>query len=167
MWIQETMMTTDLSNLLLEIAGETLEQLAFIFSFPDDLDPEAIWTGASTACRVTFSGPTQGEVLLVISSAALPELTANMLGLDDDETPPEDQQQDALCEALNVICGNLLPRIGGVEAVFDIQAPAIIDAESARARATEFNAQSDGCARALLSLDDGECQLYLHMNDAA
>lgn len=160
-------MKTDHSELLLEIAGETLEQLAFIFSFPDEMDPDAIWEEAATGCRVAFTGPMHGEVLLVISSAAMPELAANMLGLDEDETPPEDQQQDALREALNVICGNLLPRIGGVEAVFDIQAPEIMNADVAKNRVKKLNANPNGCASAFLSLDDGECQLYMMIDEAA
>lgn len=154
-------MTQEHSDLLREIAGETLEQLAFIFSYADDMDPEAIWEKDATGCRVAFNGPTQGELLLNMSTAALPELAANMLGLDEGEIPPEDQQQDALREALNVICGNLLPRIGGVEAVFDIQPPEILPADGARALAEEFMAAPRGCASAFLSLDDGECQLYL------
>ena len=154
-------MTQEHSELLLEIAGATLEQLAFIFSFPDDMDPEAIWEEDVTGCQVTFSGPSEGGLLVIISTAALPELTANMLGLDDGVAPPEDHQKDALREALNVICGNLLPRLGGVEAVFDIQAPEILGAETARTQLEKIKSDPQGCASALLSLDDGECQLYL------
>jgi len=148
------------SELLMEVAGETLEQLAFMFSFPDDMDPDAIWAESVTGCYVSFSGHTRGELLMLISSAALPELAANMLGLEEDETPPDEQQKDALREALNVICGNLLPRVGGVEAVFDIQAPEIIGAEAAKAMVDEYQSSSQSCAIALLSLDEGECQLY-------
>lgn len=149
------------SDVLLEVAGETLEQLAFIFSFPDDMDPDAIWEGDVTGCRVSFSGPFQGGLLLLISTAALPELAANMLGLDEEETPPDDQQKDALREALNVICGNLLPRIGGADAVFDIDAPTLLEADAAKALQEEYMADGEGCATAFLSLDEGECQLYL------
>ena len=148
------------SDVLMEVAGETLEQLAFIFSFPDDMDPDAIWAESVTGCHVTFSGHAKGGVLMLISSAALPELAANMLGLEEDETPPDDQQKDALREALNVICGNLLPRIGGVEAIFDIQAPEILEAEALKAMMNEYRSEPQGYASALLSLDEGECQLY-------
>lgn len=149
------------SDILLEVAGETLEQLAFIFSFPDEMDPEAIWENDVTGCRVSFSGPYQGELLLLITTAALPELASNMLGLDEAEPPPVDQQKDALREALNVICGNLLPRIGGVDAVFDIGAPALLEADAAKAMRDDCLAGGEGCATAFLSLDEGECQLYL------
>ena len=49
-------MNHEYSEALMEIAGETLEQLAFIFSFPDDMDPESIWEEDVIACRVAFSG---------------------------------------------------------------------------------------------------------------
>jgi len=149
------------SNVLMEVAGETLEQLAFIFSFPDDMDSDAIWAENVTGCRVTFSGQNQGGLLMLISSDALPELAANMLGLEEDEAPPLDQQHDAVREALNVICGNILPRIGGVEAVFDIQKPEILATEAARAMMNAYQSDPQGYASARLSLDEGECQLYL------
>jgi len=157
-------MNQEHSDLLMEIAVQTLEQLAFIFSFPDDTDPEAIWGEAATGCHVEFSGPSQGELLLIISNAAMPELTSNMLGMEEDEVPPEDQQHDALREALNVICGNLLPRIGGTEAVYDIQPPEILDAGAARSLLDQIKTDQRDYASALLSLDDGGCQLYMRLD---
>jgi len=157
-------MNQEHSDLLMEIAAQTLEQLAFIFSFPDDTDPDAIWEEAATGCHVEFSGPSQGALLLLISNAAMPELTSNMLGMDEDEVPPEDQQHDALREALNVICGNLLPRIGGTEAVYDIQPPEILDAGAARLLLDQIKTDQRDYASALLSLDDGGCQLYMRLD---
>jgi CheY-specific phosphatase CheX len=148
------------SNVLMEVAGETLEQLAFIFSFPDDMDSDGIWAESVTGCHVTFNGQAEGGLLMLISSDALPELAANMLGLEEDETPPLDQQHDAMREALNVICGNILPRIGGAEAVFDIQKPEIVEAEAAKAMMNAYQSDPQGYASARLSLDEGECQLY-------
>jgi len=149
------------SSALMEVAGETLEQLAFIFSFPDDEDSDALWAESVTGCQVTFSGQRQGGLLMLISSDALPELAANMLGLEENETPPVDQQQDALREALNVICGNVLPRIGGAAAVFDIQKPEVLETGAARALMNEYRSDPQRYASARLSLDEGECQLYL------
>lgn len=155
------------SEPLMEVAGETLEQLAFMFSFPDDMDPDAIWAADVVGAQVGFDGPVTGNLLLAISSAALPELTANMLGLDEDAAIPEDQQKDALKEALNVICGNLLPRIGGVEAVFDIRPPVILDTDTVRQKVAAARENPGAWSSALLSLDEGACQLYLRTNAAA
>ena len=159
-------MTRNHSEQLLEVAGETLEQLAFVFSFPEEANPAAIMDAEVTGAHVGFSGPQKGELLLVVTSAVLPELAANMLGLDEGEEPPEDQQRDALREALNVICGNLLPRIGGEEAVFDIQPPVILDGAAAKARMAECQADAAEWSLAALSLDEGQCQLYLRSSEA-
>ncbi len=158
-------MGPDYSQILSEVAAETLEQLAFIFSFADDPDESALWNEDITGCRVSFSGPRQGEILLAINSAVLPELAANMLGMDDDEEPSQEHQQDALREALNVICGNLLPKIGGVEAVFDISAPAIHPGAEMRSRVEALKSTHADCGAAFLSLDDGECQIYLRYDE--
>ena len=159
-------MTHNHSRELLEVAGETLEQLAFVFSFPDDTHPDTLWETEVTGARVAFSGPVRVELLLVISQAAVPELAANMLGLDEGLVPPEDQQQDALKEALNVICGNLLPRIGGAEAVFDIQSPEALDGAAVKRSVDEWRQQAKTLSSAALSLDEGECQLYLSCSEA-
>ncbi len=153
------------SQLLSEVAAETLEQLAFIFSLSDDPDENTIWNENVTGCHVTFSGPHQGEILLAINSAVLPELAANMLGMDDDEEPSLEHQEDALREALNVICGNLLPKIGGVEAVFDISAPAIHPGAAMQSKVEALKSTHTDCGAAFLSLDDGECHIYLRYDN--
>ncbi len=154
------------SQLLSEVAAETLEQLAFIFSFSDDPDENAIWNENVTGCHLTFSGHHQGEILLAINSAVLPELAANMLGMDDDEEPSQEHQEDALREALNVICGNLLPKIGGVEAVFDISAPAIHPGAEMQSKVEALKSTRTDCGAAFLSLDDGECHIYLRYDES-
>ncbi len=158
-------MSRSYSQILSEVAAETLEQLAFIFSFAEDPEEDAIWDEDVTGCHVTFSGPHQGEILLVINSAVLPELAANMLGMDDDEEPPQEHQEDALKEALNVICGNLLPKIGGVEAVFDISAPAIHPVAAMQPKVEALKTAPAGCGAAFLSLDEGECHIYLRYDE--
>ena len=158
-------MRHDYSLLLSEVAADTIEQLAFIFSFPDDPDESAFWDEAVTGCHVTFGGPHQGEILLAANSAVLPELAANMLGLDDEDAPPLEHQEDALREALNVICGNLLPKIGGVEAVFNISTPAVVPGEEMRNRVVTFKMASPDFGAAYLSTDEGECLIYLRYDE--
>ena len=149
------------SQLLAEVAADTLEQLAFIFSFTDDPDENALWEDKVTGCHVTFDGPHQGEILLAANSAVLPELAANMLGMDDEEAPTREHQEDALREALNVICGNLLPKIGGIEAVFDISAPAVLPGDEMQTKLEAFKSAHPEFGAAYLSLDEGECHIYL------
>jgi chemotaxis protein CheY-P-specific phosphatase CheC len=132
---------------------ETLEKLAFIFAeSEDDLDQ------FSDAERITvsadFTGPWPGTLVMEFGVEGLAELSANMLGLDEDETISEEEQRDALKEALNIICGNVLPAIAGSEAVFNISSPQV--SEGAYAGDT-----AAATAVARLTLDEGFIVLYL------
>ncbi len=75
---------------------------------------------------ISFKGPFEGTVALSVTSELLPEICANMLGLDSDETAPAAQQRDAFKELLNVICGNLLPKLAGQDAVFYVETADIL-----------------------------------------
>ncbi|MGV3709532.1 MAG: chemotaxis protein CheX [Gemmatimonas sp.] len=98
----------------------TFEELVLIC--PDtklsDQQSEAL---VDVAVSVSFNGPLSGRLVVRASSEILPGIAENMLGADGDY--PFAVQRDALGEIANVICGNLLPRIGGAEAVFVLSAP--------------------------------------------
>jgi CheY-specific phosphatase CheX len=146
---------------LYKVAEETFESLAFMFSMPADEAP-AERPQETIAARVTFDGPFSGEVQLAIQSDLLPELTVNMLGLEE-ETPSPEQQQDALKEILNVICGNLLPAVAGTEAVFNIRAPQLL----AKDLAFRCGPSQSLLGRITLPLDSGLAELALFAEQAA
>jgi CheY-specific phosphatase CheX len=121
-------MTQKVDDILSQVVEETLSQLAFVFpeDFGYDEPNDALLeiTGV-----VEFSGPFSGSLIMETSASILTEMTANMLGSNPSEAS-EDEKADALKEILNVICGNLLPKIGGTSAVFDIGPPRVTaDAE--------------------------------------
>lgn len=142
---------------LIGAAEETFESLAFMIPMPaeDMVDGEDV---TRARARVSFTGPMTGELLLGVSTEMLPQLAANMLGLDGPSASPE-QQSDALGEVLNVICGNLLPVIAGSRAVFNVGAPiflGLVDAPPAPAGARQ-------AASAELTLDAGWAELTLYL----
>ncbi|WP_411280662.1 chemotaxis protein CheX [Gemmatimonas sp.] len=98
----------------------TFEELALLFP-EHELSPEQAAAPLDVAVSVEFRGPLRGRLVLRASSLILPSITANMLGEDASRQRP--LQRDALGELANVICGNLLPAIAGVEAVFHLSAP--------------------------------------------
>ena len=115
------------SEALRQSAEETFANLAFMFiteDAPDGSEPKPPWL----AVTLSFSGPLNGRLSMRVSSEVPAPLAANMLGLADDESPTAEQQQDALRELLNVICGNMLPILAGSDEVFDVGAPNIVDA---------------------------------------
>ena len=116
-------MNNRLNDTLCSVGHEVFESLAFILSaFEQEPESQDDSLGeARTTGTISFKGPFDGTVALSVSSELLPEICANMLGLDFDEVAPADQQRDAFKELLNVICGNLLPKLAGEEAVFDVE----------------------------------------------
>ncbi|HOW17863.1 MAG TPA: chemotaxis protein CheX, partial [Phycisphaerae bacterium] len=93
------------------VAREVLETMAFALVLPDEPAPPD--DGPVVRARVDFEGPFCGSVSLTVPEALVPELAANMLGEDDPAAPSPQQQQDALGELANVMCGNLVQALAG------------------------------------------------------
>jgi len=152
-------MNDKINNVISKVVTETIEKLVFMFASP--YDPENSTEGdPDIGVSVSFTGPFSGTLGMKVSGELLSEITVNMLGVDDeDEITPEDQN-DALKETINILCGNILPVIGGKQAVFNIGAPMIIpEGEDIKG--------NDGEELALdvkLSLDEGRCDLILFVN---
>ncbi|GBC60040.1 hypothetical protein DENIS_0982 [Desulfonema ishimotonii] len=145
-----------IEKVLYSVADEVLGKLAFIFSFPEH-ERAPMNTADAVAASVSFKGPFDGNLTMFISGAVLPELTGNMLGVDDASTT-EAQQFDALRELINVICGNLLPRIAGKRSVFNVSSPRII---SRKPGSPESYDEESLISMARLTLEEGECDLCL------
>lgn len=142
-----------------KVVAETLEKLAFMFASsydPEDSTEEDPATGVS----VSFTGPFSGTLGMKVSGEVLSEIAVNMLGVDDEDDIAHGEKDDALKETINVICGNILPVIGGKQAVFNIDVPEIIpEGEDVKVKDGE-KLVSD----IKLSLDEGRCDLVLFVN---
>ncbi len=152
-------MKTRIHNLLAQVATETFEKLAFLFAMVDteqgEVPPQAV-----SRVAVTFRGPFAGRLLIKLAQELLPELAANMLGSDETSQVTLEQQCDALKETANVICGNLLPKIGGSQAIFEIDAPRML-AEGEPDKAAEFPV---ALSTARLSVEDTCCDVLLFVD---
>lgn len=115
-------MRNPLAAELASAAIATFEQLAFlpaeVLEDPDEPDGQV-----TASCRVRFRGPASGALEMEVAGDFLGELAANMLGLEGE--PGETERRDALGEITNVICGNVLPHLGGPTAVFDLSPPEV------------------------------------------
>lgn len=123
--------THNFNDLLFKVAEKTFGELAFLLIELEEIAQSKHHSPPTWgyAARVEFSGPFGGEMHIAITENMLRPLAANMLGIDVDEELPEGVQlEDALKELLNVTCGNLLPLIGGDQAVFHIEAPMLMPA---------------------------------------
>ncbi len=146
------------SEILTGVVADTLEKLAFLFAVPLE-GPASVDTRELSTVRVRFSGPCCGGMQLSLSRPVLAELAGNMLGADDGSALSADEQHDALRELINVICGNLLPLIGGKNAEFNIQTP-FIPAGGAPG-AGEFGPVN---AASILSVESGICLVALQLD---
>jgi len=147
-------MGTSIRQVLSQVAIETFEKLAFMFAFPKEEAGQPVENRVSAG--VVFRGPFSGQVIIHISDAILPELAANMLGVEDEGAVTLDQQYDALKETLNIVCGNLLPAIAGDEPVFHVEMPRILSGGEGLSSVPESIAR--------LELDEGECEIALYVD---
>ena len=153
-------MNEKIGKILEKIVTETFEGLAFMFGFPEE-DENAGAGESMIVTRVGFQGPFSGRMIMAVTQQTVEELTANMLGLDDGEAEISTADQaDALKETINVVCGNLLPAIGGKEAVFDIHSPEILFDQTS----LESMPDEGLVAGVKLSIDDEPCRLSLYID---
>jgi CheY-specific phosphatase CheX len=109
---------TSYDALLVAAATRTFEEMCFFFAVPlltdeqRDARPEA-------AMSVRFEGPMTGRLVVRLCGGMLGRLAANMMGDAADDAA---MQRDALGEVANVVCGNLLPIIGGPSDVYVLDA---------------------------------------------
>lgn len=145
-----------------QVAADTLESLALMFLVPQEEAPQP---GPSCDKRVavTFRGPFGGALVLAVSEGVLPELAANMLGLSDISDATAAQQEDALKELVNVICGNLLPAVAGTQPVFHISAPEVLKA----GQWPQSAGQLSPAGEARLLADAGTLQLQFFVDQAS
>jgi hypothetical protein len=107
------------SEFLAEVTTRTLEELCFLFPMPL-LSDEQRDAATDASMSVRFEGPVCGRLVVRVCGGMLELLASNMLG---DAIGDGHMQRDALAEVANVVCGNLLPLIGGTDAEFSLAAP--------------------------------------------
>jgi len=148
------MSSNNYQEVLYRVAEETLESLAFMFTECDE-EEKGKESEAPTWVRISFSGPFSGSLMVGVDPGVLGELAENMLGTEDEVTLAE--KEDALRELANVICGNLLPEIGGKEEIFQLEAPQIISGEEKEIQLNRAEPQ----ARIKLPLESGLAEVVL------
>lgn len=153
-------MNPNLQRILYQISIATFEQLAFLipvgmpptFKSEPTLEvepPGSVDGGNALRCGVAFNGPINGALVLEASKMMLPELTANMLGVED---APTHLFGDALGEVANVLCGNLLGHLYP-SAVFALHPPSENVSTPGRLAASVAISLDAGRVRARFYLD--------------
>lgn len=108
-----------------------VEQLTFMFGEDVDkgeLDTEGV---AFTSASMTFAGDIAGTVTLVVPTAILGTIAANILGVEPEDISPNTVLADSLGEMLNVICGHLIMDLQGESANFVLGPPRTVAVDGA------------------------------------
>jgi CheY-specific phosphatase CheX len=134
-------------------ATATFESLALLLPTPEPSALEAAATPAH-AVRLAFDGPFRGWLALRVTDDVARALAENMLGAAEAEPA---LVRDALGEVANVVCGNVLPALGGRGAVFHLQAPGPLAVDDASWHAAPLTS---------LGVDGGRADLALHIESA-
>jgi hypothetical protein len=144
---------TDHTATLGDVTALTLETLCFFYPEVEVSELQEAATVDGTM-SVRFEGPLTGRVVVRLCGGLLPLLASNMLGDVDGDYH---MQRDALAEVTNVICGNLMPLIGGAEAAFVLRAPQpVIDLTGAAPHPTalvRFGLEESGRVDVMLYFD--------------
>ncbi len=112
-----------INNSLLEVFSSVLEESAFMFTEPGDESSLEEVTDHYVMVTIGFSGPTSGKIILAVPEEIVPQITANMLGMDEDDPLVLENPHDGLKELINVVCGNLATQIMGAEVVVNLEIP--------------------------------------------
>lgn len=154
-------MSSTMEQSLSRTTAATFEELALLFP-ESDLTPEQAAKPLDVTVSVDYRGPFNGRLVLRASQCVMPAMAANMLG--EEELGRTPLQRDALGELANVVCGNLLPIIGGAEAIFHLSAPRVHAEGDTLARDEEAPS-----ARTQFGVEDGriEAQLFVFSGHAA
>lgn len=147
-------MIKSLQDRLLAATVRTFEGLAFMMVARPDEDEE-IPESFEAGVRVRFEGIVGGTLSLVARRGILTPLATNMLG--DDAAAQPSLAVDALGEAANVICGNVLSTVDDGGRCFRLDAPARITREEAE------KARKTATARVAVSVDDGRAEVIIHL----
>jgi CheY-specific phosphatase CheX len=148
---------------IINVFCRVMESLAFYFMDPVDSQLANMEDEIQTpylCVSMRFEGPHGGLFDLYIPKGMMQTISANMLGVDESDATAISQQQDAVCELLNVICGQTITEIWGTNQIFDLRIPEIrsVDQQQIKPLLTQHNAHcfcgDDGIVLLVLTVDD-------------
>ena len=112
-------------EMLLECFTDVLEKMAFMFveiadvdEMPDDCDNHLL-------SSMSYKGAAEGKIEILFPKDLTIELSANVLGIEEDDENIDQIAYDTLKELLNVACGNILTAHYGIDPVFDLTVPEV------------------------------------------
>ena len=105
------------------VSVRILEDAAFLFvdQIQDGNKPDHNWS--ATGAELRWTGPSRGVMRVWMDPAFLAVLSANMLGIEEDDPTAAKAGIDAMREVLNMVVGNCLTEAWGPGPVFNLEIP--------------------------------------------
>ena len=112
---------------LAELAINALERTAFVVAESVDAERAAELSPPTRIARISYTGPTAGQIFLAASDGFVCDLVCSMLGVEPDQVDPDTEGQDALKELTNIVGGSALQELGGDECAHLLGLPELAD----------------------------------------
>ena len=107
------------------VSAQVLETM--FFSEAVAVECQHDWVAGAASVRVNFDGSHSGQMWLALSADAVPPIASAFLGLEAEETSPE-QCSQVICELANILCGAVLSSLWP-ESRLQLDAPQLIAPE--------------------------------------
>jgi CheY-specific phosphatase CheX len=114
---------TMLQLALRDSVKEVLEKMFFVETLGES-HVDALASVDRITARLTFEGQPPGALTMGVTSAAARQITADFLGVDEQEVS-DLRVAEVVCELANMICGSVLSRVESATA-FHLSTPQIV-----------------------------------------
>ncbi len=118
-------MQNQTTTTLTRVLSDILAELAFMFTDEGDINAPTGECWLKTT--IGYEGSTDGLLRLTCPWSFADQLAANMLGLESTDRANEQESIDAIKEFMNVVCGQYITAAYGVEDVFHLTIPEVVE----------------------------------------
>jgi CheY-specific phosphatase CheX len=150
-------MKKQIENVLKESTIITLEDLCFIYQVPELKDAQENLPLEAAAEVKYRSDDFTGKLLIETRGGLFSAIASNILSNDD---PSAQQKKDALGEIANIICGNVVPSLGGGGREYKIEPPRSLNKDDL----LKEEKQGKPMAEITLNFNDGRADIKLFVD---
>ena len=150
-------MKTQIEKVLIESTIRTLEDLCFMYQEPELKDAQENLPLEAAAEVEYRSVDFNGKLLIETRGGMFSAIATNILSNDD---PSAQQKKDALGEIANIICGNVVPSLGGGGREYKIEPPRSLNKDDL----LKEEGQEEPMAEITLNFKDGRADIKLFVD---
>ena len=150
-------MKTQIEKVLVESTVRTLEDLCFMYQEPDLKDAQENLPLEAAAEVEYRNDDFTGKLLIETRGGLFSAIATNILSNDD---PSAQQKKDALGEIANIICGNVVPSLGGSGREYKIEPPRSLNKDDL----LKEEWQEEPVAEITLNFSDGRADIKLFVD---